>query len=221
MLDIKRRLGVGLAIWGLAWVGGAAAHDGHSHAPKAGPGTEAPAAVTTPVPATPFPVSVDARFDLIDHTGAARTERDYRGSYPWIFFGYANCLGICSVALPRMAEAINLLNDETAQRIRPILITVDPEADTPAAMAEKLAELHPALIGLTGSDEALAQARRRFGVKLKLLFTDPAGNPTYAHGGFLYLLGPEGELLTVMPPILSADRMAELVEGYLAGRDGG
>ncbi len=193
------------------------AHDGHGHPPK--PQTDA-GVVPMEAPVTPFPVRINARFDLIDQDGARRTEADYRGAYPLIFFGYANCEGICSVAVPRMAQALDLLEQRIAARLRPIVITVDPEADTPAAMKAKLAELHPALIGLTGDESALEAARIGFGVKRKLLFTDPKGNPTYAHGGFLFLLGPGGELLTVLPPILDPDRMAALIAKYVGAIKG-
>lgn len=188
----------------------AAAHDNHAtgHPPK-------PAPTGLPVSASPFPVQIDARFSLIDHDGVARTERDYRGGHTLVFFGYANCQGICSVALPRIAAAMDSLGT-AGQAVQPILITVDPEHDTPAAMRESLPEIHERFIGLTGSEADLAAARKAFGVETELVFTDPQLGPVYRHGGFIYLLGPDGTLLSVMPPILSSDRIVEIVKGHLA-----
>ena len=188
----------------------AAAHDNHAtgHPPK-------PAPTGLPVSASPFPVQIDARFSLIDQDGVARTERDYRGGHTLVFFGYANCQGICSVALPRIAAAMDSLGT-AGQAVQPILITVDPEHDTPAAMRESLPEIHERFIGLTGSEADLAAARKAFGVETELVFTDPQLGPVYRHGGFIYLLGPDGTLLSVMPPILSSDRIVEIVKGHLA-----
>ena len=146
-------------------------------------------------------------------TGTPVTEATYAGRPMAIFFGYANCEAICSVALPAMAAALDLLGDE-ADGIAPVLITVDPERDTPEAMALRLPDYHPRLIGLTGSEEALARARGVFQVEATQVTETPEGDPIYAHGSFIYLVGPDGEVKTVMPPILSPERMAALMRKY-------
>ncbi|NQW09028.1 MAG: SCO family protein [Alphaproteobacteria bacterium] len=192
----------------LAWP--AAGHENHAHSPPK------PAAEAMQVPANvPFPVAIDGRYALIDQDGVPRTQADFHGGYALIFFGYANCRGICSVALPRIAAALDSLGtDGTA--VQPILITVDPINDTPAAMKAALPKIHPRLMGLTGDEPALSAARTAFQVKSKQLFVDRNGQPVFAHGGFIYLMGRNGELLTVMPPVLSPERMAELVRRYMA-----
>lgn len=164
--------------------------------------------------AMPFPVAIHAEFELIDQDGIRRTERDYAGKPVVLFFGYANCEAICSVALPRLAGAIDLLGAEGAS-IQPILITVDPERDTPEALKSSLPRYHPRLIGLTGSETELAAVRDVFQVEAKVVWREPDGDPIYAHGSFIYLLGPDGELKTLIPPILGEARIAELMRKYL------
>jgi protein SCO1/2 len=165
-------------------------------------------------PALPFPVDITAEFDLIDQTGAPKTQADYLGKPTLIFFGYANCEAICSVALPRMAEALDLLGEEGG-RIQPLLITVDPARDTPEAMREALPRYHPRLQGLTGSEEALAAARAAFQVEATEVGYDPLSGPIFAHGSFIYMLGEDGKVATLLPPILGPERMAEIVRKYL------
>lgn len=181
-------------------------------------GTAAPESAADP--ALPFPVQVDARFSLTDHFGHAVTEADYAGKAMLIFFGYADCQSICSVALPTMAEALNQLGPDSGALV-PLMITVDPAHDTPDAMREKLGFLHPDLIGLTGPEPALAEARARFGVESELLFVGPDGLPVYAHGSFLYLIGPDGALLSLLPPILDPARIAALIRDHLGLGAGG
>jgi protein SCO1/2 len=191
------------------------AHDGVIH-PTA---TEATAhqavgkqAVTGPP--LPFLIEIAPRFALIDQTGRAVTQADFAGRPMAIFFGYANCEAICSVALPSLAAALDLLGDE-GEAINPILITVDPARDTPQAMALKLPQYHPRLIGLTGSDAALASARAVFQIEASEVATTPEGAQIYAHGSFIYLVGRDGTVKSVLPPILSPERMAELMRKYL------
>ena len=195
----------------------AAAHDGVVHGSEAeaeAHRAETGAAVGTPTPGLPFPVDIDAKFALLNQEGEAVTEADFAGKPMAVFFGYANCEAICSVALPRLGQALDLLGNE-ADRLSPLLITVDPERDTPETMGPALAKWHPKLRGLTGSETALAQARKAFQVETSLVGEDPEGNPIYAHGSFIYLIGPEGKVLTLLPPILGPERMAEIIRSYL------
>ena len=169
---------------------------------------------TAPVlAASPLPFDVGGPFTLTDQTGETRTDKSFHGTPALLFFGYAECQAICSVALPRMAEAVDLLA-EAGSDVQPILITVDPARDTPEALTISAPKVHERLIALTGSDEALAEARKAYRVESKLIGEDIEG-PIFAHGSFIYLLGADGEVKTLMPPILAPDRMAEIVSGYL------
>ena len=165
-------------------------------------------------PTLPFPVEITPRFALIDQTGSAVTEADFAGRPMVIYFGYANCPGICPVALAHIAEALDILGPDGAG-IAPILITVDPARDTPAAMAEALAKYHPRLIGLTGSEAALAEARAVFQVETSQVAETPEGGAIFAHGSFIYLFGGDGAIKSLLPPNLPPERLAELMRKYL------
>lgn len=165
----------------------------------------------------PFFLDMSAKFDLVDQTGATRTEADYTGKPMLIFFGYANCEAICSVALPAMGETLDMLGADAAQ-VAPIMITVDPEFDTPETLARALPDYHEDLIGLTGSETALAAAREQFQVEREVIFHTPDGLPVYAHGSFIYLTDRDGKVTSMMPPILEPARMVEIIRARLDGR---
>lgn len=211
------RLRLASLLIGLAMASPAFAHDGVKHATPeeaAAHQAETGAAVGKPTPALPFPVDITARFSLIDQEGHAVTQADYAGKPMAIFFGYANCEAICSVALPRLGQALDLLG-EKIDNLTPLMITVDPARDTPARIGPALAKWHPKLRGLTGSEAALADARKAFQVQTSIVGEDVEGNPIYAHGSFIYLLDGDGKVLTLLPPILGPERMAEILTGYL------
>jgi len=163
-----------------------------------------------------FPEVKGGDFDLIDHDGNKRTSKDPNDRFQLIFFGYANCKAICSVALPRMAAAVDLLLDQNLE-VTPLLITVDPERDTLNNMKGAMAHHHEKMIGLTGSEEKLAVAYEAFNVEKSLVYEHPEEGPIYAHGSFIYLIGPDGEFKTLMPPILSPERMAQVAKSYITG----
>lgn len=206
-----------VALLVLLLAGPAIAHDGVKHATEAeatAHQAETGAAVGAPTPALPFPVDITAEFSLIDQDGHAVTQHDFAGKPIAIFFGYANCEAICSVALPRLGQALDLLGDRIND-LTPLMITVDPARDTPARIGPALAKWHPKLRGLTGSEAALADARKAFQVQTSIVGEDVEGNPIYAHGSFIYLLDGDGKVLTLLPPILGPERMAEILTGYL------
>lgn len=168
-------------------------------------------------PNTPgFPTAdLGGSYKLTNQYGQRRTEIDPDGQHQLIFFGYASCKAICSVALPSMAKTVDLL-DHFDIAVTPILITVDPKRDTPNEMRKSILDIHPRMVGLTGSKRALKAAYAAFQVEHKLVFDHPTEGPIYAHGSFVYLVGPDGEFKTVLPPILGPERMAEVITSYVA-----
>jgi len=215
---MRRRLSLPLIVGALlaSAAGLALAHDGVDHAtPEEAiqhAAEQAAKAANTPG----FPEIGGGDYRLIDHFGNERTAADPDGHYQMIFFGYASCKAICSVALPRMAQAVDLLAD-AGIRVTPLLITVDPERDTQQAMRDSVPDIHPRMVGLTGSEEALAEVYKAFSVEKTLVYEHPDEGPIYAHGTFVYLTGPDGVFKTLMPPVLSPDRMAEIVTSYAQG----
>lgn len=167
---------------------------------------------------TPFPVDLGGPYTLIDQHGQTRTETDPAGHPQLVFFGYANCPGICSAALPLMAEVTRALEAEGTP-VTPVLITIDPDQDRVETMAAPLAALHPRFVGLTGDAGALQVAYEAFNVEFEPLFRDPEHGWIYSHTGFLHVMDGTGALLTLLPPVLDADQMTGIVRKYVAGPD--
>jgi protein SCO1/2 len=171
------------------------------------------ASAAPPAGGLPFPVAIRADFDLVDHHGRRRIAERV-GRPMAVFFGYANCEAICSAAIPLMAAAVEAAGPAGAS-ILPVMITVDPARDTPREMRRALGEISPRLLGLTGDERALAAARAAFGVEAKEIMVGPDGHPIIAHGSFVYLVGADGRVRSVLPPILGPERMAELMVRHL------
>jgi len=132
---------------------------------------------TVPASASgPLPINVGGAYQLIDQHGNPRSQVDPDGHAQLLFFGYANCLSICTAALPMMADATDLLADQ-GLNIRPVMITVAPEQDNVATLAEPMARLHPEFIGLTGTKAALSTAYKAFSVEHKVAYFDPEFGP--------------------------------------------
>jgi len=204
-MTLLRLLGAG-AICGAAT--GVLAHGAETH--------DAPAVSEQTTAVTPLPWNIGGAFALVDHTGAARTEAEPDGKMQLVFFGYANCPGICSAALPMMAEVTDILERRDIT-ISPVLITIDPKLDTLATMGPALAKISEDFTGLTGTPEALGVAYKAFQISFTKIMDDPKHGPIYAHGSHIYLMNAAGKVLTLLPPVLSPDQAAGIIATY-AGR---
>ena len=196
----------------------AAAHKGIDHSDATEAAAHAAAQVAQPtlnaaLPDTLFPSDFGGDYTLTDHHGQRRTQADPDGNLQLVFFGYATCEAICTVALPIMSEMAEAL-DAKGIEVTPLVITVDPDTDTVETMGPALDTFAPGLTGLTGTEEELAHARDLFHVERELLFTDPRGVDVYSHGSHIYVMDGDGGFLTLLPPVLSTERMVEIVEGY-------
>jgi cytochrome oxidase Cu insertion factor (SCO1/SenC/PrrC family) len=159
---------------------------------------------------------VGGPFELTDHTGKLRTERDFRGKLMLVYFGFTWCPDICPADLQAIGLALDKLGT-AADSVQPLFITVDPERDTPQHLAEYVPMFHPRLIGLTGSAEAIRKAADAY--KVYYAKVDPpkgdGGYYTVDHTAFIYLMDREGNYLGFFPPGTSADRMVEIIRPRL------
>jgi protein SCO1 len=148
-------------------------------------------------------------FSLVGGDGKPVTDRDFRGRYMLIFFGFTHCPDICPAELQVVAQALEQLGDK-AKKVVPIFITLDPERDTPEAMANYVKSFGPNFVGLTGSPEAIAAAAKAYRVAYcKVENKESAGDYSVDHSALVYLMDPEGRYVTHFSYGLSADQMAE------------
>jgi cytochrome oxidase Cu insertion factor (SCO1/SenC/PrrC family) len=158
--------------------------------------------------------AVGGPFALVDHTGQPRTDADFRGKLLVVYFGHTYCPDICPTDLQAIGLAVDRLGP-AGESVQPLFITVDPERDTPAHLAEYVPLFHPRLIGLTGSNEAIrgvALAYKAFYAKAP---SKTQGDYTVDHTSFIYLMGPTGEYLGFLPPGTGPDRLAQVIRAHL------
>jgi protein SCO1/2 len=169
--------------------------------------------ITTPQGGQPVQSSgtalVGGPFSLVGADGKPVTDRDFRGRYMLIFFGFTHCPDICPAELQVIAEALGELGDK-AKNVVPIFITLDPERDTPEAMGNYVKSFGPNLVGLTGSPEAIAAAAKAYRVSYaKVEDKESAADYGVDHSALVYLMDPKGRYVTHFSYGLSAEQMAE------------
>jgi len=154
-------------------------------------------------------------FALTDHTGKLRTDADFRGKLMLVYFGFTFCPDICPTDLMAIGQAIDKLGP-AGEEVQPLFISVDPERDTAAHLAEYLAFFHPRLIGLTGDAAHIRDAARSYRVYYAKVVIGGTADYTIDHSGFIYLMDRDGKYVGFFPPGTLADRMAAVIKPRLA-----
>lgn len=171
-------------------------------------------AASGPTLSSQLPLDVGGPFSLVDHLGRRRTDEDFRGAFLIVYFGYTSCPYTCPTAVQNIAGAMDALGDD-ARKVRPLFVTVDPAYDTPQRLAAYVRRIHPRMLGLTGSSEELDRVLTAYRVQAREVEDRGGFERLFDHSPIGYLIGPEGKVLTLLPPILSPDRMAEIVRGHM------
>jgi cytochrome oxidase Cu insertion factor (SCO1/SenC/PrrC family) len=157
---------------------------------------------------------VGGPFELTDQTGHRRSDADFRGKLVVLYFGYTYCPDVCPTELQSISLALDRLG-AAAQAVQPLFITVDPERDTPARLADFVASFHPGLIGLTGSPAEI----RKTAIAYRTFFAKNSaaapGDYSVDHTGFIYLVGKDGQYLGFLPPGLAPDAIADAIRARL------
>ncbi len=154
-------------------------------------------------------------FALIDHTGAPRTDADFRGKLLLIYFGFTYCSDACPIDLQSIATALDRLGP-LSESVQPLFITVDPEKDTPDQLKSYVAQFHPRLIGLTGDAKEIRKVARAYKVYAAKTVPSQRDDPNVDHSSLVYLVDTTGKYVGYFPPGTSADQMVEVIRQQLA-----
>lgn len=164
----------------------------------------------------PDGVALGGPFTLVNQAGQPVTERDYAGRWMLVYFGFTYCPDVCPTELGTIAAAIDAMGP-AGEAVTPVLITVDPQRDTPAALLDYVGRFHPRMQGLTGTPEQVAEAARRFRVFYSRVQRDENTNYLMDHSSFIYLVGPDGRVRVLFRPDTSPETMAASVSGQVRG----
>ena len=153
-------------------------------------------------------------FSLVNQSGERVTEKDFEGRFMITYFGYTFCPDFCPLGLSTITEALDLLEEDQADRITPVFFTVDPARDTVEVMADYVANFHPAMVGLTGSDDEIAAAAKAYRIYYAIPNKD---EEDYAvdHSTFIYLMGPNGDYVAHFSHSATPEEVAERLKTEL------
>lgn len=158
-------------------------------------------------------------FTLVSETGETVTDADVITEPTLLYFGYTFCPDVCPLDTVRNAEAVAML-EERGISAQPVMITVDPERDTPEVMDDFTANIHPRMLGLSGTPEQTDAAARAYRVYYRI--NREGDDPYYLvdHSNFTYLVLPEHGFVEFFRGDLTPSEVAERTACFIEASGG-
>jgi protein SCO1/2 len=132
-------------------------------------------------------------FALADHNGKPRALADFRGRVVVMFFGFTHCPDACPTTLAELAAAVKKLGTD-GDKVQVLLVTVDPERDTPQVLSQYVSAFDPRFLALRGTAEETARVAKEF----KIIYQKVAGarpdSYTMDHSAGTYIFDTQGRL---------------------------
>lgn len=158
----------------------------------------------------PEPAPVPA-FALVDHEGAPADGSVFEGRWNLVFFGFTHCPDVCPTTLQVLATAQGALRDRGLSPLpRIVLVSVDPERDTPEVLGRYVAHFGSGSLGLTGELTEIRALTDGLGI----FFEKRAGegdNYGVDHSAAVLVIDPQGRLRGLFgAPHLAEDYVHDL-----------
>ena len=161
--------------------------------------------------------AIGGPFELVSETGETVTDKEVIDQPALIYFGYTFCPDVCPIDVARNAQAVEIL-EERGEMVKPVFISVDPKRDTPEVVDDFTANLHPRMLGLTGSPEQVKAASQSYRTYYN---AQDSGDDEYYlvdHSTMTYLVFPETGFADFFRRDASAEEMADRVQCFLDAR---
>lgn len=141
--------------------------------------------------------------------------RNWRGQVILIYFGYTHCPDVCPASMAAWAQALKALSVEERQRVRLLMVSVDPERDTLDHLREYAAFFHPQMIGATAAPEEIARLAKAYGAGYIRQATAADGSYAVDHTTATYVIDPAGKLATMLQLGAGGDTIAATIRSLL------
>lgn len=153
-------------------------------------------------------------IELDGPNGSTVRLSDYEGKVVVLYFGYTYCPDVCPITLSKLDRAMDILGDK-ADDVQVIMISVDPERDTPEILEEYMAHFNPTFLGVTGDTNTIDRIATVYGVYYEAAEGSDATGYLVNHTATVMIVDKDGYLKLVLPFEGTAEEIASDVDNFL------
>ena len=156
------------------------------------------------------------QLSLSDTSGKPRVLNEFKGKVVVVFFGYTQCPDVCPITLAEIAEVRSKLGAD-GDKVQPILVTVDPERDTPEILSAYAASFGRDVVALRGTLEQTRAAAKEFKVFFAKVPGKTEGSYTMDHTAGSYVFDTQGRIRLFIRHGGGVEAMASDLKRLIAG----
>ncbi|MBX9705405.1 MAG: SCO family protein [Gammaproteobacteria bacterium] len=154
-------------------------------------------------------------FVLIQGNGKLFNNQSLEGHWTFLFFGYTHCPDICPTTMAILNQVYNKLEQQKQALPQVVLVSVDPNRDTPRKLQEYVSYFNPAFIGATGSRKEIDNITQQLGIAYQIVI--PKGktlktlgdNYLVDHSGAIILIDPQAQMHAIFTDSSDPERIAQ------------
>ena len=132
-------------------------------------------------------------LSLTDHNGQSRSLAEFKGQAVVLFFGYTHCPDVCPTTMLDLKQTMKLLGPR-ADELQVLFVTLDPERDTQAVLAQFVPSFDPRFIGLRGNEQEIKQTVANFKIYAKKVEVQGKSSYTLDHSAGMYVFDKAGKI---------------------------
>lgn len=155
----------------------------------------------------PLPTAIDLKdFTLYDHNGDDVTKQSFLGQWSLVFFGFTYCPDICPTTLGELNKTARLLGEQSPSIV---MLSVDPERDTPDQLKQYIEYFNPAFRAWSGESAQISNIAQQ----MHIYFEKRPLEESYTmdHSAQIVLVNPQGQYVGFFPPPHKPEVMAEAI----------
>jgi protein SCO1/2 len=142
--------------------------------------------------AEPYPPAPE--IELTRDNGTSFKLSEMRGNIVLLFFGYTSCPDVCPTTMAELKQALEELDENDANQVQVLFVTVDPERDTPERVQEYVNHFNSDFIGLSGTESELTEVWKKYGVFRENVEGNSAAGYLVNHTARVTLIDRDGNL---------------------------
>jgi len=137
----------------------------------------------------------DLEFELTRAEGEQSvTEAAFDDKVKVMYFGFTSCPDMCPLTMARMSQALGQMDEETADEVRILFVSVDPERDTPERLAKYVDSFGERFVGLRGEIPYLRDLTKRYRTTFGYGKPDDSGFYDVSHSNAAFIFDRNGEI---------------------------
>lgn len=145
---------------------------------------------------------------IADTEGRIRRLEDFKGEVTLVFFGFTRCPDVCPTTLLRLRQARAAVGPD-ADKVRVLLVSVDPERDTPAVLGAYVKNFDPSFVGLRPEPADLPKVIKAFHAVAEKVPVGDTGDYTVDHSGTIYVYDRKNRMRLIAQPDFDITKFAD------------